>query len=126
VVPARSDVPAAISRLAALGYRHRGSLGIEGREAFRASGGLLPHHLYLCVEGTLALTNHLVVRDDLRARPDRAAEYGALKKRLAAAVSQGGDGYTSGKTRFLLEVLRQAGLSSDQIARIEQANQPAI
>lgn len=126
IVRVPSDVPAAMSQLMALGYQHRGQLGVEGREAFRAPGGLPPHHLYLCVEGNLALTNHLAVRDYLRARPDRAAEYGALKKHLAATFPQDGDGYTSGKNRFLLEVLRQAGLSSDQIARIERANQPAV
>lgn len=125
VVRSPFDVPPAIARLEAMGYQHRGSLGIEGREAFRQPGGLPPHHLYVCVAGNLALTNHLAVRDFLRASPDRAAEYGVLKKQLAAAAPQDGEGYTSGKTRFLLDVLRQAGLSSDQVARIEQANQPA-
>ncbi len=126
IVRASSDVPNAIAQLAGLGYEHRGQLGIEGREAFRAPESLPRHHLYLCVEGNLALTNHLAVRDCLRARPDLAAEYGALKKGLAAALPYDGDSYAAGKTRFLLGVLRQAGMSGEQIARIEQANQPAV
>lgn len=126
VVRTPSDVPVAIAQLATLGYEHRGQLGIKGREAFKAPGSLPQHHLYLCVEGNLALANHLAVRDYLRPRPELAAEYGALKKRLAAALPQGSDGYTAGKTRFLLDVLRQAGLTGEQIAQIEQANQPAV
>jgi GrpB-like predicted nucleotidyltransferase (UPF0157 family) len=34
VVGGRSDVPLTIKRLATIGYRHRGNLGIEDREAF--------------------------------------------------------------------------------------------
>jgi GrpB-like predicted nucleotidyltransferase (UPF0157 family) len=37
VVPSRTEVPEAIQRLEALGYRHRGDLGIRDREAFRES-----------------------------------------------------------------------------------------
>jgi GrpB-like predicted nucleotidyltransferase (UPF0157 family) len=40
VVPERSDVQTGISRLASLGYVHRGDLGIEGREAFANPDGL--------------------------------------------------------------------------------------
>ncbi len=126
IVRTPSCVPHAIAQCVGLGYEHRGQLGIEGREAFRAPASLPRHHLYLCVEGNLALTNHLAVRDYLRARPDLAAEYGALKKSLAAALPYDGDSYAAGKTRFLLAVLRQAGMSDEQLDRIEQANQPAV
>jgi GrpB-like predicted nucleotidyltransferase (UPF0157 family) len=34
MVPENPDVPIGISRLATLGYIHRGDLGIKGREAF--------------------------------------------------------------------------------------------
>jgi GrpB-like predicted nucleotidyltransferase (UPF0157 family) len=43
VVPEKSDVPTGISRLAILGYVHRGDLGIEGREAFANPSGLPMH-----------------------------------------------------------------------------------
>ena len=71
VVPA-SRVEEAISRLADLGDRHRGNLGIEGREAFRAPAGSVPHHLYLCPADSPALANHIAVRDHLRATPTAA------------------------------------------------------
>jgi len=47
IVRTPSAVPHTISQLAALGYEHRGQLGIEGREAFRAPGALPPHHTVL-------------------------------------------------------------------------------
>ncbi len=53
-------------RLGSLGYQHRGDLGIADREAFLAPRNQPAHHLYLCVENSLALKNHLAVRDYLR------------------------------------------------------------
>ena len=73
-----------IERLGRIGYRHRGDLGIPGREAFRGSDRTPAHHLYACVEGILGLRNPLAVRDRLRRSPELAREYGAIKKRLAA------------------------------------------
>jgi len=48
VVPTAADVPAAIHRLAAVGYVHQGNLGVEGREAFQAPDSTPRRHLYLC------------------------------------------------------------------------------
>ena len=51
VVPA-SLVPDGIARLAKLGYKHRGDLGIPDREAFSTPSGSPRHHIYLCPEGS--------------------------------------------------------------------------
>src|SRR5262249_9274598 len=48
VGPSPGDAPAAIERLASIGYVHRGDLGIAGREAFAQPPGLHEHHLYVC------------------------------------------------------------------------------
>lgn len=122
VVRSPADVPEAITRLTTLGYVHRGQLGVDGREAFRASASLPRHHLYLCVERNLALENHLAIREALRASPALAAEYAVLKQRLAAEFPHDGDRYTAGKTGFLLSVLRQAGWTDDLLAGVERAN----
>ena len=63
-VPAAADVPVAIARLAELGYVHRGTLGGDGREAFDSPPALPRHHLYVCPSHSLAVRNHLLVRDD--------------------------------------------------------------
>ena len=126
VVPTEADVPASIQRLAVLGYVHQGNLGVEGREAFAAPRALPSHHLYLCPSDSLALANHLAVRNYLRAHPDVAREYGTLKKRLAGQFPHDIDGYTDGKTDTILRILQMAGLSADERDQIERINRPAV
>jgi GrpB-like predicted nucleotidyltransferase (UPF0157 family) len=122
VVREEPDVPAAISRLAPLGYVHRGNLGIDGREAFDSPEGLPMHNLYLCPSDSPALANHLAVRDYLRAHPEVATEYGELKKRLAKEFPEDIDSYVDGKTDMLLSILRASGFRSEHIREIERAN----
>ena|ERR1700740_280950 len=122
VVSERSDVQTAISRLATLGYVHRGDLGIEGREAFSNPDGLPMHHLYLCPRDSVALANHLAIRNYLRTNPEAAREYGELKKRLAERFPDDIDGYVDGKTTMLLTMLRATGFPPEQFREIERAN----
>jgi GrpB-like predicted nucleotidyltransferase (UPF0157 family) len=126
VVPTEADVPVAIERLAVLGYVHQGNLGVEGRQAFTTPNGLPPHHLYLCPSDSLALANHLAVRDYLRTHPDVAQEYGTLKNRLARQFTHDIDRYTDGKTDMILRILRKAGVQSDDRERIAHINRRAI
>ena len=122
VVAARGDVPVAIDRLASLGYRHQGNLGIDDREAFAHPVDLPRHNLYVCPQGTIGLINQVAVRDDLRAQPDASRRYGELKKRLAEEFPNDIESYVFGKTDFILDVLRRVGLSPDQLASIERVN----
>jgi GrpB-like predicted nucleotidyltransferase (UPF0157 family) len=122
VVPKRSDVQTGILRLATLGYVHRGDLGIEGREAFTNPEGLPKHNLYLCARHSVALANHLAIRDYLRAHPEAAREYGELKKRLAERFPNDIEGYIDGKTTMLLTILRATGFPPEQLREIESAN----
>lgn len=122
VVRGRADVPAVVGRLTALGYDHRGDLGIEGREAFRSPDGTPAHHLYVCRSDAASLANHLALRDHLRAHPERAHAYGALKRRLAHECAHDIDAYVAGKTDFIVEILREAGIDRERLAGIEAAN----
>jgi GrpB-like predicted nucleotidyltransferase (UPF0157 family) len=110
VVRPEQDLAEIVERLAALGYRHLGDLGILEREAFRAPAGddLARHHLYVCPAGSGALSAHLILRDELRADPELAAEYGALKRELAERYRADRDAYTEGKTPFITGVLLRA------------------
>jgi GrpB-like predicted nucleotidyltransferase (UPF0157 family) len=122
VVARRDDVPEAIARLATLGYQHRGNLGIEDREAFDEPAGLPRHNLYVCPEGTIGIVNQVAVREYLRANPEAADRYGELKKRLAAQFPDDIESYVFGKTDFVLDVLRRAGLTRAQLTSIERVN----
>ena len=122
VVPSAAEVPDAIERVATLGYVHRGTLGVEGREAFGRPAGADDHNLYLCPTGSLGLVNQLAVRDYLRSDPDMARAYGELKRRLADQFPDDIDSYVCGKTDLVLEILRKAGLPLHQLDAIERAN----
>lgn len=124
VVAGRADVATAIEGLARLGYRHRGTLGIEDRDAFDHPADLPRHNLYVCPEGTIGVVNQIAVRDYLRAHPDVAQAYGVLKKALATRFPDDIDQYVFGKTDFVLDVLRRAGLTDEQLIAIERVNRP--
>jgi GrpB-like predicted nucleotidyltransferase (UPF0157 family) len=108
VVRTRSEVAEGIRRLGEDGYVHRGDLGVRGREAFTNPPDRTRHHLYLVVQGSEALQNHLEFRDYLRSHPETAEEYGALKKVLAARFRDDREGYNLAKTQFVTDVLRRA------------------
>ena len=122
VVAREADVPVAIGRLATLGYVHRGTLGVEGREAFDRPDGRPAHNLYVCPTGSLGLVNQLAVRDYLRTHPETAQAYGELKKRLAKQFPHEMESYVHGKTDFILAILREAGLPPERLQAIERAN----
>jgi GrpB-like predicted nucleotidyltransferase (UPF0157 family) len=124
VVPTAGDVPAAIERLTAQGYDHQGNLGVEGREAFRSPASTPRHHLYLCPQDSLALRNHLAVRDHLRTHPDAARRYGDLKTSLAERFREDVESYTHGKTEAIVQILEAAGLGSDELNAIRRVNEP--
>jgi GrpB-like predicted nucleotidyltransferase (UPF0157 family) len=63
---------------------YMGELGIADRHAFRAPQKLPVRNLYVCIEGSAALRNHLAVRELLRSDEALRREYGALKAGLAA------------------------------------------
>ncbi len=126
VVPAEADIPPAIQRLSTLGYAHQGNLGVEGREAFSTPAELPPHNLYLCPSDSLALANHLAVRNYLRAHPEVAREYGELKKRLANEFANDIDGYVDGKTDMVLRILRMTRFQLDELEAIERINRRVV
>lgn len=62
------------------------------------------HHLHLIPTGTARLADELAFRDYLRAHPDAAARYAALKRELATRYRDDRDAYTEGKADFVAEV----------------------
>lgn len=123
VVFSKTDLRVAIEKLAPLGYVHRGNLGIEDREAFESPAHLPAHHLYVSVQGSAALANHLAIRDHLRRNQAAAAAYGRLKKQLVERFPMDIDSYIAGKTDFLLGILQGAGFPELALREIRAANQ---
>ncbi len=101
-------LPAAIDRLANLGYVHRGNLGIPEREAFHTPPNDPPHHLYVCPPGSAEFRRHVAFRDYLRAHPKEAKVYGELKIALAKRFREDRPAYNLAKTEFVLELTNRA------------------
>ena len=122
VIVEAPDVPAAVAALEAVGYGHRGDLGVSGREAFHAPGPPR-RNVYVCTAGTANVRNHLAVRDVLRSREDLREAYGDVKRALAADPEMDIDTYVAGKSEVLQQVLEVSGeLSDSELAAIRRLN----
>ncbi len=121
IVVAEQDVPAASVTLIELGFTPLGELGIPLRWAFKEPERFPGTNTYVVVEGSLALRNHLAVRDVLRTDPALREEYAAVKRRIAVAAANLDD-YGRGKNAMVQRILAAAGLTQDERASIN-ANQ---
>ena len=108
VVADNAAMGAAVTALAAAGWRHQGDLGITGREAFLPPPDAVYHHLYAVVAGSQPHRDHIDLRDFLRTHPVQAAGYADLKRRLAALLETDRSAYTDGKAAMIGDLLRQA------------------
>ena len=123
-----------------LGYRVRGECldaevpGTPGRFYFsKDTAGVRTHQVHACAGDHPQVTDLLVFRDYLRAHPARAAEYGALKRRLAGSYRHDIVGYIRGKDAFIRTLLDEARAWRSQRvsfttrwARPAEAAQPVI
>lgn len=122
VIPLHAKVMTIIGRLARLGYIHRGDLGIQDREAFTSPEGAPPHHLHVCRRGSVALRNHLSLRDHLRQHPGDLAAYAGLKRTLASECADV-DEYSRKKTDFIVSILAKCSFSGEELALIRRPNE---
>lgn len=123
IIVDRAQVDAASSVLVSLGFEPRGELGIPQRWAFREPDRLAGTNTYVIVAGSLALRNHLAVRDTLRADPVLRSEYGEVKKRVAATAADLYE-YGVGKNATVQHILAVAGLSDEERASIDAQQVP--
>lgn len=65
------------------------------------------HHLHLIPVGSKRYADELAFRDRLRADPDLAAEYVALKRDLARRFARDREAYTDAKSDFVRSALAQ-------------------
>lgn len=124
IVVSAADVDVATSVLVSLGFEPRGELGIPQRWAFWEPERFAGTNTYVVVAGSLALRNHLAVRDTLRADPDLRREYGHVKKTVGATAADIYE-YGAGKNATVQRILAAAGLNDEERASIN-ANQVPI
>jgi len=107
--PDLAGIEAATPLLEDRGYDARGEHGIPGRRYFSRRDGPGPDvHLHAFECGSEHVEGHLRFRDYLRAHPDEADRYAALKAELAAAHAHDRGAYQLGKSAFIREIDRRA------------------
>jgi GrpB-like predicted nucleotidyltransferase (UPF0157 family) len=124
IVVDAEHVAAASDVLVGLGFEPRGELGIPLRWAYWEPDRLLGTNTYVVVAGSLALRNHLAVRDELLRNPELRDEYGAVKMRLAATNVDIYE-YGAGKNEIVQRILATAGLNEEERNSIN-ANQVPV
>jgi len=122
VVDSKEKTSEAILALKELGYEHRGDLGIIGREAFKRPINSPKHNLYVVLKDSLSLKNHLLFKNYLLNNADARKRYSDLKMKLARDHADNIDLYVEGKTSFIVNILKQLGMSDSEIKEIEDAN----
>lgn len=106
-----ADAPRFLPPLAPLGYAYvpkHEDVFPERRYLHRIVDGQHTHHLHIVESGSEFYRVQLLFRDYLRAHPQAAAEYAALKYRLAEQHRHDREAYTDGKSTFIQEILRLA------------------
>lgn len=99
-----------------LGYEHKGSYGIPGRNYFRR-GSPRTHHVHLVSWSSEFWHDHLLFRDYLRTHPDAAREYETVKRQLAALYLQDKERYADAKGPFIKSIVRRAKEERDAVSR---------
>lgn len=111
-------LPVIIEKLAAIGYYHRGDLGITGREAFgyndEEKAHLMKHHLYVCHKDSPELRRHLALRDFLRKNPEYCEKYSKVKIEMAKKYPYDIDSYIKGKGSVVMEIYKLCGIMPEK------------
>ncbi|MGK3994551.1 GrpB family protein [Sorangium sp. So ce1024] len=74
----------------------------------RAPGDACAVHLHIVEHATWHARNERLFRDHLRARPEDARAYAAVKQRLASEHTRDGLAYTKGKTAIIQSIVDRA------------------
>lgn len=91
-----------------LGYLYRANNPERTKRYFREPPGEPRTHIHVRRAGSFSEQFPLLFRDYLRINTDTAAEYAAVKRRLAAQFPHDGQAYTNAKTSFCWEIIHRA------------------
>ena len=113
IVVDADHVASATAVLESIGFQALGELGIPQRWAFKEPGTLPRTNTYVVVRDSLALKNHLCLRDTLRADPDLRDAYSAVKRDVGATAADIYE-YGQGKDAMIQKILARGGLSEQE------------
>jgi GrpB-like predicted nucleotidyltransferase (UPF0157 family) len=110
-----ADSRPAIAAAGKLGYSYAPYRPDEEHWFCKPSPLVRTHHLHLMPLGSSLWRQSLAFRDYLRAHPDTAAEYEALKRRLAEEHRLDREAYTQAKGPFIARITAVALSQRDQV-----------
>lgn len=104
------QVEKATPAIVAAGYDAKGENGIPGRRYFQKSdeNGIRKVHLHSYEKGSPELHRHLVFRDYLRAHPEEASRYAAVKEEAARKYEYDIESYIEEKSPLVKELEQRA------------------
>lgn len=116
-----------IGKLESAGYKHLGTMGVDGRDAFSYTNDhpnitWMAHHLYVCMAGSINLKNHLLLKRYLKNNKEAVQKYSQLKLELAEKFPNDIDGYIDGKTNLIKSFLEKEGMALECLEAIEKIN----
>lgn len=94
--------------LVSLGYVYRANNPERTKRYFREPPGEARTHVHVRRAGSFSEQFPLLFRDYLRVDPVAAAEYAAVKRRLAADFPHDGLAYTNAKAAFVWQLIHRA------------------
>jgi GrpB-like predicted nucleotidyltransferase (UPF0157 family) len=97
---------------------------LPGRRYFRKGHPERKWHVHLVEAGGEFWLRHLAFRDYLRAHPDSAADYAALKRKLAAQYPHDALAYTEAKSDFILGIEEKAAAATGPSSRSPKRGVP--
>jgi GrpB-like predicted nucleotidyltransferase (UPF0157 family) len=103
-----------IDPLRQIGYVEREIPAADRRFFQKHKDGVRTYHLHLVEQGTEAWRRPIAFRDFLRSNSQEAAEYYAVKQKIAIRYSLDREGYTAAKSSYVLAILercRAAGMN---------------
>ena len=117
VVRSIADAQTAAPTLAALGWE-QGVFALDPKRRLyfkkRNSEGSRTYQLHVYEPDHPSASAHLLFRDYLRAHPEEAARYAALKRSLLAQFSEDREAYTGGKTDYVYGVMQKARVDAKE------------
>ncbi|MGZ2484651.1 GrpB-like predicted nucleotidyltransferase (UPF0157 family) [Rhizobium pisi] len=108
VLPGLGHIEEATRVLLSQDYEPRGNRYDDEVWAFLSRGVEPAERVYLCPAGNGTHRNRLAFRDYLIEHPQAAADYAALKRRLAVEFRMDGDRYTAEKREFVDAIVARA------------------
>ena len=112
VMHSANDIDAAVDLLKGTDRDYHGDPYNDGMWTFTNRRGTSPgHRMYVCAPNTPTHLKRILFRDYLRAHPEVAAAYAALKRKLVVESRGVWRTYTGGKSAFVADVVERAASS---------------